>query len=310
METDAYLRRQIEQKMLYLALTVACSVLLGFIFKLFGRFGVDGFQAIVFNYFTCFCCGWIHLGHFPVQTENFGTLWMPYALVLGLIFVSGFNLAALTVKHFGVTIGQIMQKMSILMTVPFAIMAYGESSGWSKILGFFFALASIVLVNWPSRQKSPANSDHPQKSAAPKNLIWIPIATWVLAGLLEVLLVRVQNERLTDMSDPTFIITIFGTAGSIGLVIALLGWASGRLKFSWKNVAAGIILGIPNYGSMVFMLFALNSGLEGSFVFPVANVGIIVATTIGAVTLFREKLTKLNWLGIVLAVAAIALIAF
>ena len=296
--------------MLYLALTVACSVLLGFIFKLFGRFGVDGFQAIVFNYFTCFCCGWIHLGHFPVQTENFGTLWMPYALVLGLIFVSGFNLAALTVKHFGVTIGQIMQKMSILMTVPFAIIAYGESSGWSKILGFFFALASIVLVNWPSRQKSPANSDHPPKSAAPKNLIWIPIATWVLAGLLEVLLVRVQNERLTDMSDPTFIITIFGTAGSIGLMIALLGWASGRLKFFWKNVAAGIILGIPNYGSMVFMLFALNSGLEGSFVFPVANVGIIVATTIGAVTLFREKLTKLNWLGIVLAVAAIALIAF
>ena len=296
--------------MLYLALTVACSVLLGFIFKLFGRFGVDGFQAIVFNYFTCFCCGWIHLGHFPVQTENFGTLWMPYALVLGLIFVSGFNLAALTVKHFGVTIGQIMQKMSILMTVPFAIIAYGESSGWSKILGFFFALASIVLVNWPSRQKSLANSDHPPKSAAPKNLIWIPIATWVLAGLLEVLLVRVQNERLTDMSDPTFIITIFGTAGSIGLMIALLGWASGRLKFFWKNVAAGIILGIPNYGSMVFMLFALNSGLEGSFVFPVANVGIIVATTIGAVTLFREKLTKLNWLGIVLAVAAIALIAF
>lgn len=303
--------------MLYLLLTVACSVMLGFIFKLFARFGIDGFQAIVFNYATCFCCGWLHLGHFPVQAENFSTPWMPYALVLGLIFVSGFNMAALTVRYFGVTIGQIMQKMSILMTVPFAILAYQESAGWVKILGIFFALISIVLVNWPStpelRSGEKNNGKVPERSSGvqnSKNLLWIPIATWILAGLLEVLLVRVQNEGFTDMSDPTFIITIFGTAGILGLLLAIVGWATGRLQFSWKNVAAGIILGIPNYGSMLFMLFALDSGLEGSFVFPVANVSIIVVTTIGAVTLFRERLSKLNWAGVALAVTAIGLITF
>ncbi len=136
--------------MLYLLLTVACSVLLGFIFKLFARFGIDGFQAIVFNYATCFCCGWLHLGHFPVQAENFGAPWMPYALVLGLIFVSGFNMAALTVRYFGVTIGQIMQKMSILMTVPFAIFAYQESAGWVKIVGiiicaYFYCFGQLAF---------------------------------------------------------------------------------------------------------------------------------------------------------------------
>ncbi|MFN0036133.1 MAG: hypothetical protein ACKVUS_13805 [Saprospiraceae bacterium] len=302
--------------MLYLLLTVACSVLLGFIFKLFGRFGVDGFQAIVFNYFTCFCCGWLHLGHFPVRAEDFASPWMPYALGLGLVFITGFNAAALTVRHFGVTIGQVMQKMSILMTVPFAILAYQESAGGAKILGFLLALASIVLVNWPSKKSVGVASSRPDTPVADTPVassrshtfkLWIPIATWVLAGLLEVLLVRVQNEGLTDMADPTFIITIFGTAGILGLVAALFGWASGRLLFAWKNVAAGILLGIPNYGSMLFMLLALGSGLEGSFVFPVANVGIIVATTIGAVTLFRERLSRTNWVGIALAVTAIGL---
>lgn len=295
--------------MLFLLLAVACSVMLGFIFKLFGRFGVDGFQAIVFNYFTCFCCGWLHLGRFPVQAEHFSTPWMPYALVLGLVFIGGFNLAALTVRHFGVTIGQIMQKMSILMTVPFAILAYQESAGWLKIIGFCVALVSIVLVNWPSKRSDPTSPDQPGNGTAPKSLIWIPLATWILAGLLEVLLVRVQNEQLTDMSDPTFIITIFGFAGILGLGGAFFGWVTGRLKFALKNLLAGIILGIPNYGSMLFMLFALDSGLEGSFVFPVANVGIIVLTTIGAVTLFRERLSKINWVGIAFAVLAIGLIS-
>ncbi|MCC7245465.1 MAG: hypothetical protein IT269_07295, partial [Saprospiraceae bacterium] len=61
--------------------------------------------------------------------------------------------------------------------------------------------------------------------------------------------------------------------------------------------------------SMLFTLMALDSGLEGSFVFPVINIGIIVVTTFGAIALFHERLSKINWIGIALAVAAIALIA-
>ncbi len=290
--------------MLYLSLAVLCSVLLGFIFKLFGRFGVNSFQAIIFNYFTCVCCGWLHLGHFPIVAKNVDTPWMPYALALGFVFISGFNFAALTVRYFGVTVSQIMQKMSILMTVPFAILLYGESSGWGKMLGFVLALAAIVLVNWPSK------SEMPEKNTPRSGLfLWIPILTWVLAGILEMLFLRVQKGQLADVGDPTFICTVFGTAGTVGLLIASVGWLRGRLVFAWRNVLWGIILGIPNYGSMLFILLALDTGLEGSFVFPVINVGIIVATTIGAVWLFHERLSKINWVGIALAVAAIGLIS-
>lgn len=288
--------------MFYLLLAVICTVLLGFIFKLFVRYGVNIFQAIVFNYITCFTCGWIHLGHFPVTHESIASPWMPYAMVLGIVFITGFNTAAMTVQHYGVTISQIMQKMSILLTVPFAVLVYGDSSGAGKIFGFFLALASIILVNWPS------SSDEVSKRA-PSSLLWIPLVTWVLSGVIEILFIRVQYDHLADMSDPTFIISVFGTAGVLGLSTAIWGWAQRRLVFSWKNVVGGLVLGVPNYGSMLFMLWALHSGLEGSFVFPVANVGIIVATTIGAVLLFHEKLSKINWMGIGLAVVAIVLMS-
>jgi len=289
--------------MIYLVLSICCSVLLGFIFKLFQRFGIDSFQAILFNYFTCVTCGSIQLGRFPVERADFGSPWMPYALILGLVFISGFNGAALTVRFFGVTVSQIMQKMSILMTVPFAILAYGESSGPGKIAGFILALVSIVLVNLSSGKDGAGNT-------SPKGaLLWIPFLTWALSGTLEVLFVRVQKEQLADIGNPVFISTVFGTAGLAGLLIAVGGLASGRLVFSWRNVAAGIVLGIPNYGSMLFLLLAFGGGLEGSFVFPVTNVGIILLTTIGAVWLFHEHLSKLNWIGVALAAAAIILIS-
>ncbi len=290
--------------MLYLLLTVICSVLLGFIFKLFSKFGIDSFQAIVFNYVTCVCCGAIHLGHSPLQTANADKPWFPYALMLGFVFISGFTTAAMTVKYFGVTISQIMQKMSILMTVPFAILVYQESSGFGKIMGFILAVAAIILVNWPSGTQNGDN--HGLKV---RSLIWIPLVTWFLSGIIEVTFVKVQKEGIIDSGDPTFICNVFGTAAIIGLCVATYGWIRGTRIFAWKNVVGGIILGIPNYGSMLFMLLALGNGLEGSFVFAVANVGIIIATTFGAVTLFKEKLSFINWVGIAVAVLAIALIS-
>jgi drug/metabolite transporter (DMT)-like permease len=288
--------------MIFLGLSVICSVLLGFIFKLFPRFGVDSFQAIIFNYYTCLVCGWIQLGKFPVATDGLSAPWVPFALILGFIFISGFNFAAMTVRYFGVTISQIMQKMSILITVPFAILMYHETSGLAKIGGFLLALASIILVNWPSRKQE-------EQTEGNKKRWWIPFLTWALAGALELLFVVVKHENLVDTNNPSFITTIFFTAGTIGLAVATAGWITGRIRFSWRNVAGGIILGIPNYGSMLFLLMALGHGMEGSFVFPAINVSIIALTTILAVALFQEKLSALKWIGFFLALLSIVLIS-
>ena len=260
------------------------------------------FQAIMFNYFTCVACGWVHSGRLPYTEADRGEPWMPFALLLGLIFVSGFNASGLTVRYFGVTISQVMQKMSILLTVPFAILVYNESSGALKLTGFLLALASIILVNWPKSAGERTNSQG-------LGLFWIPLLTWVLAGVIEIIFILVQRGNMIVTGDPAFITTVFCTAALLGLLAAIVGWTTGRLLFSWRNVLAGIILGIPNYGSMLFMLMALGSGLEASLVFSLTNVGIILVTTIGAVWLFQERLSRVNWWGILLAMIAIIFIA-
>jgi drug/metabolite transporter (DMT)-like permease len=290
--------------MLFLLLSIVCSVLLGFIFKLYGRYGVDSFQAIVFNYVTCVCCGWIYSGSLPLgPADGDEGKWLPYALGLGIVFITGFTGAALTVKHFGVTVSQIMQKMSILVTVPFAILVYHESASVWKITGVAMALAAIILVNWPKQSNTGATS------SANKNLIWLPIITWALAGVIEITFLWVQGEKYVAPDNVRFISTVFGTAGVLGLSVAAFNWIRGTMVFSIKNVWGGIILGIPNFGSMYFLLRALGTGLEGSVVFPVINVGIILVTTIGAVALFRERLSTMNWIGFLLALLAIILMA-
>jgi hypothetical protein len=65
--------------MLFLLLSIVCSVLLGFMFKLYGKYGVVSFQAIVFNYASCVCGGWL-------STINWvGFSWALLAIILMLL---------------------------------------------------------------------------------------------------------------------------------------------------------------------------------------------------------------------------------
>ncbi len=84
----------------------------------------------------------------------------------------------------------------------------------------------------------------------------------------------------------------------------------GKLTLSFKNVLGGIALGIPNFGSIYFLVLALRTnGMESSTIFPLNNVAIVMISTFLGILLFKEKMLPKNWIGIALAVASIILIA-
>src|SRR5690606_13938569 len=75
--------------------------------------------------------------------------------------------------------------------------------------------------------------------------------------------------------------------------------------FTW-----GVGLGIFNFGNILFYLKAHNAIPENpSIVFSAMNVGVIAVGALVGMVLFKEKLTILNKIGILLAIVAILIIA-
>ena len=69
-------------------------------------------------------------------------------------------------------------------------------------------------------------------------------------------------------------------------------------------------MGVPNYFSVYFLVHALRSDLlDSSGIFTVNNVAIVMMSTLVGITIFRERLSPKNWLGIFLAVLSIFLVA-
>jgi uncharacterized membrane protein len=59
---------------------------------------------------------------------------------------------------------------------------------------------------------------------------------------------------------------------------------------------------------MYFLVSALNnSGYQSSVLFPTINIGTVLLTTFFSLLYFKEILSKLNWLGLGLAVVGIGL---
>ena len=81
--------------------------------------------------------------------------------------------------------------------------------------------------------------------------------------------------------------------------------------FQLKNLLAGILIGIPNYFSIWCLVHFLQEGIwPSSASIPVNNMGIVLFSSVTAWILFKERLSKVNWIGIVLSLIAIYLIAF
>jgi len=101
---------------------------------------------------------------------------------------------------------------------------------------------------------------------------------------------------------------LYSVAGLIGIPILL--FRHFRVdKIQKKNIIAGIGLGIPNVLSIVFFLKCLNHFPESTFVFPINNMGIVATSAIFASIFFKEHLSKINWIGIVIAMISILLIS-
>ena len=284
-----------------LYILIAINVLLLIIFRLFKTYKIDTFQAIVFNYITCVIVGSLTMGRFPLNKESISEPWFPYSIILGFLFIIGFNILAITVQRIGVTMASVAQKMALVISVSFTLWYFSESLNLLKILGFIAAFGSIILVNLPSKKKDTLEPD------LSKNW-YLFILTMLFSGLIESMLFYVEAKDYSDNADIGFIVGLFGIAAILGSVIVIAGLTIGKLTFAFRNVLAGIALGIPNFFTIYLLLVLINQGQEGSEIFPILNVSIILGAALVGLLGFKEKLTGVQWIGFMLGLACILLI--
>ncbi len=283
--------------MMALFFSVTCSTLIFVLLRFFSNYRIDSFQAIVANYFTCVAMGLLIAGNeilpeAEVMNET-GMYWLPIALMLGSVFIVGFRLIALTIAQNGVAVASVAGKTSLVLPVTAAFFLYGDTLTLLKIMGAMMAVTAVLLTS--------VKNDLPGKKLGHRELI-LPVSVFLLSGLGEIILNFAQVHYLRYELYHLFTTVTFGMAGIWGMLFLLFK----RTLPERKNILAGIVLGIPNYFSIYFLLQALNTtGWQSSVLFPVNNMATVGLSALLAWGLFKEKLSVVNLTGVVLAIIAI-----
>ena len=291
--------------MFWLLLSIVTNTALILILKSFRKFEVNTLQAIVVNYFTAGTIG-ILLSGMPVplsQVPQQEWSWVPP--VLGVLFISIFLLLAKTAQTIGVSVATVANKMSLVIPVIAAIIFYKESVNALQITGLVIAIISVYLTSLPPQK------DLSEKKSSVLKYLWMPTVIFFGSGMLDALVNHAQMKLVPDSHLPLFLSLCFFSAVTIGITVILIRRIKLGEKFEKKSLLAGICLGIPNYFSIYGITRALGSDLmDSSALFPVNNMGIVALAAISALLIFKEKFSITNWLGILLSLGAIALIAF
>ena len=286
--------------MIYLLLSILASTIIFIIFKLFEKFNINILQAIVVNYCIAFTTGVLaYKGTITIsQLPNLD--WFYYTLVLGALFIIVFNLMAITTQRSGLSVVSVATKMSVVIPVLFGLLYYNENLGAIKLFGIGIALIAVYLTSNKSDQRTVING----------KLIVLPILVFVGSGIIDTSIKFLEDAYVANNDVPLFSAIIFLAAAIIGFIIIIIQVMSGSFKFEFKNVIAGICLGVPNYFSIYFLVKTLRSDiLESSGIFAINNVSIVTLSTFAGIFLFKEKLIRKNWIGIGLAILSIILIS-
>ncbi len=285
--------------MINILLAILSSGVLILLFKLFERLEIDSFQAITFNYYVCVLMGFIGLNADLSISSAPAQSWFPFAIVIGAFFIISFYIIAKATQVSGVTVAAVANKLSVVIPSVSAFYLYNEPTSISKIFGLILALVAVYL----SSKKSGTEGNK-------KGTMLLPFIVWLVAGFIDTSIGYIENHYLPEDQTPLFLIWLFGIAGLLGTVWLSVKLMSGKDKFQFKNVLGGIALGVPNYGSAYFLLRSLNnSGLDKSVLFPIISIGVVLFSSISAVLFFKEKLSLINVVGLVLAAVAIVLMS-
>ncbi len=291
--------------MIFLILSILSSTSIYVIFKFLYKFKINTFDVIIVNYITATLLG-IILTDIQFKLNYIcNSPWFPYSILIGISFILMFVVIAKSSQHVGIVITTVSNKMSVIFPIAFSILIDPHDILSNlKILGIILALISLFLTIYKKRK-----IDFDARN------IYLPIILFLGMGLIDSLVKYAQFYYVDDSNLTLFTVILFAIAVFAGLIIKIIKKTSFNNLFNLKVILWGLLLGISNYGSLYFIIKALNyknnfgNTFDGSIVFGINNIGIVTLSVLIGVIVFKEKLSKINLFGIFVSIIAIYILS-
>ncbi|WP_281232825.1 DMT family transporter [Flavobacterium gelatinilyticum] len=278
--------------MLFLILSVLCSVTVGVIFKITRKYNSNPIQIIAFNYIAA-----ILLCYFTFSPDlneiHADAPWNIYAAI-GVLLPVLFLILAASIKHMGIVKTDAAQRLSLFIPILAAWLVFKEEFNTYKVIGLIIGFTALLFI----LRKQTGNEENK----------WIyPAAVLFGFGIIDILFKQIA--LYTSLPYTTSLFVVFDIALAVSLFIVVYDVAVKKVRLNYQNILFGSLVGIFNFGNILFYLKAHKAFSENpSTVFAGMNMGVIILGSLVGLLFFKEKLSRYNFIGLVLALISIIFI--
>ena len=278
--------------MLFLVLSILCSVIVGVIFKITRKYNANPIQVVAFNYvFALLLC---YFTFSPDITQVDGSAPWNIYVAIGVLLPVVFLFLIASIKHMGIVKTDAAQRLSLFIPILAAWFIFKEEFNSYKVIGLLIGFVALLFI----LKKQSVNTENK----------WI-YPTVVLLGFGVIDILFKQIALYTTLPYTTSLFVVFDISLAISLLVVVYETILKKVKLEAKNILFGGLVGLFNFGNILFYLKAHKAFSDNpSTVFAGMNMGVIILGSLVGLLFFKEKLSKINFIGIFLALFAIIFI--
>ncbi len=243
----------------------------------------------------------------PIDMPACGT-----GILMGTSYFIGYFLVNFVVRLSGAAAAAVIASMSLIVPIACGIAIWGEAPTEVQKIGIGASIVSLVLVG--GARQGNANSKGGRRSSGNRRneAGGVPVRRWLglvmLTGFFLICgLSRLAQEAFKHVCEPgdrpLFMVSALFSA-AIPSALLLLTRRRPIRAAEWR---LGALMGLANVTQVQLMLLALDE-MDGFIAFPAAGIGCLLLTTVVAVSLLGERLSRTTKIGIFIACAALVLL--
>ena len=210
----------------------------------------------------------------------------------GAAYVIAFYLLVYVIHLRGVSISTAVVRLSVLFPIVFSIILWGERPNTIQGIGIGLAVVSLILLGIRRAER--------ENKIDIKGLL-LTCALFLSNGGCN-MAIRIFHQIETEIERTQFFCILFGVAAVVSIAVLLFD----RGGASKRDIIPGIVLGLCNSSIGVLILVAMQS-LPSIIVFPFNSSVGLVLTTLIAVGIWKEKISRTGYMGLAVSLIAAVL---
>lgn len=276
--------------MIFLLLAIFSSSMISILMRVSSDKVSANLSMVATNYLVCSMLGAAYAGFELVVPKVPGfslTIWL--GLISGVLYLTSLVLFQINTRRHGIVLSSVFMKLGLLVPIVMSVLFFREMPTPSQAAGFCLAVFAIVMIN--------LKSDGRQTGFGIGLIIML-----LLSGGADVM-AKVFDVFAPGSLSSLYLFYTFATACVLCLGLVLYQ----KERPGFRELLYGVLIGIPNFFSAKFLLGALTK-LPAVVVYPSFSVATMLIVTIAGVAVFRERLSKIQWIALAVIIGALILL--